>query len=263
VNGSLQAYYGDYQFFTVTGTDSQNTVTTLPINVDNPPSTATLSGFVTYSSGSQIEVFYELLRDCNLTDTPIVTQVETLTATGLPQRAGDATVFNLTPGLYCYRVVSRLVATPKPGTRALAKFIAVLFGQYENFMVTGNYTQATTLPALITPGPNASCVVFRGTSYITPGVSVAYNFGYGTSLDARTYVFVSSTTTHSSAGNETAQPIQVCGLIPGQYYYQLQVVINPGTASESAVYGGVQPFAVYARVGNGPVLPVAKVLWLG
>jgi len=109
---------------------------------------------------------------------------------------------------------------------------------------------ATTLPAILTPGVNTTCVIFRGVAYVTPGIPVEYYYAYGTSLDNTNYTVVNSTAVHISTGNETAQPVQVCGLNPGQYYYELRAVIFPRTNQSAIYYGGLQPFNITVQVGG-------------
>jgi hypothetical protein len=145
------------------------------------------------------------------------------------------TVNNLSPGLYCYRIVGKSQDETFPQ-----------YGQYVPFIIVRNLTEATTLPAVV----NGTCVEFNGTAYTPPGTPVAYYFAYGTSLDPSTYTTVSSTPVHNSTGLETAETVKVCGLPPGQYYYELRAVVNPGTPEERTLYGGLEPFQIVSTPVN-------------
>jgi len=228
-NDGTTTRFANEQRFTTTGQTSQ-VVTTHPTNVDNPPGSATLNGYVQFPNGSAVEYYYEYIPNCDLDANVTATFSQTLIATGSPQTANGVTINNLSPGLYCYRIVgqSQMETFPK-------------YGQYVPFVIARNLTIAVTLPAVV----NGTCVLFNGTANVTPaGTPVAYYFNYGASLDVRTYKTVSSTPLHTSPGFEVAQAVQVCGLAPGQYYYELMVVINPGTPQERTVYGALQPFQI-------------------
>ena len=201
------------------------------VRVSNPAGAVTFGGYVVVQSNTLVSYYYEYVANCSMASTPIRTPSQSLLGNGQPQIANPSTVTGLSNGDYCYRLVSQ------------AHGGALTYGNFEPFSVTNVYNMVATEPVLVVPATN-SCVIFRGNAYIPPGSNVSYYYRFGSSLDQSTWQNVLSTPVHGSTGQESAQPIQVCNLPPGQYYYDLVAVVNPGIPSEYTLYGGMQQFTL-------------------
>ena len=229
--------------FTIKPTDSD---TLAPTDLDNPTGSATFHGYIHFANGSTITYYYEYSPGCNPNGPYIKTPAQTMTANGLQQLTGPATVTGLPSGTYCYR----LVVSDGHSTE---------YGHWEPFVITNTNKMTITDNPVIVPATN-NCVIFRGHMYIPPGANVTYYYKYGMGYNTNNWTTVLATPAHISQGSESANNIMICNLPNGDYNYEVYADVNGGGTSPSyKLAGGLKPFSM-ASVSK-PLQPACWYSW--
>lgn len=142
-SGNPRILYGDPMPFTIVG--GVAAVASQPaINVDNPPKSATLNGYVLLPPGQQASYAYEYGQDPVLAGPTTIVPSTPLSITGTeePQFTEPRVVSNLAPGTY----YQRIVATITDGQGNVNK----AYGSILPFTITGQPTTMVTGDAIKT-----------------------------------------------------------------------------------------------------------------